>query len=473
MRLNMRLIGVLHGILVMGLVGRELLFLAARSGSGRRSSSDSKEGNGGVPLLVIGLIFLLVGFIGLFFGNLIKAAVSRQREYLADASAVQFTRNPEGIAGALKRIGAAVFGSKVANPRAAEASHMYFAEGIAGLFATHPPLEDRIRALDPNWDGVYPPSLPAGARARITAEDAFGFAGDGPQLLDDPVPVEVVEHASQQVASPRAIHQRYVQELVAAMPPAVVDAAHEPYGARALIFASLLDRDADIRANQLRMLEQSAEPDVFEYTLHLTKAVSQLDVRARLPLVDMTLPALRSLSPSQYREFMHCFDLLVRADERIGLFEWSLHKILLRHLEPQFEPVRLTPVAQYTLPQMSHPCSVLLSALAISSDHDNTVAFEAGAKHLPEVNVRLLPIEECAIDKLNDALEKLARVTPKERQRLVDAAAACICADSSVNVTEGELLRAICDIIDCPMPPLIAGQKVSPHLLSSADSEGR
>jgi len=465
MRLNLRLIGVLHGILVMGLVGRELLRVASYGG-GRRSRSD--KNNGGAYLLVIGLIFLLVGFIGLFFGNLIKAAVSRQREFLADASAVQFTRNPEGIAGALKRIGAAVFGSKLISPRAAEASHMYFAEGLNSMFATHPPLDERIHRLDPGWDGIYPPALPAGAVVQIGADETSGFVGEEPQLFPKRVPVEVVEHASAQVASPRAIHQRYVQELIAAMPPAVVDAAHEPYGARALIYASLLDRDADIRAKQLRMLEQTTEPDVFELTLHLTKPVSQLEVRARLPLVDMTLPALRALSLPQYQEFMRCFDELVRADQRIGLFEWSLHKVLLRNLRPQFERVQPKPIVYYGLQQLAGPCSCLLSALAVASKHADSVVFEAGAQHLPEVNVQLLPPEACRLDELDKALEQLARVAPKQRARLVDACAACICADSDVNVAEGELLRAICDIIDCPMPPLVAGQKVSPSFIAAA-----
>jgi Zn-dependent protease with chaperone function len=468
MRLNLRLIGVLNGILLMGLIGREFMRIAFFSG-GRRGRSNDSKGNAGLPLIILGLIFMVIGFIGLFFGNLIKAAVSRQREYLADASAVQFTRNPEGIAGALKRIGGAVFGSKLESPRAAEASHMFFASGLNSMFATHPPLDDRIRRLEPSWDGVYPPALPAGVVVGIEGHPAAaGFVGEESQLFPKRVPVDVVEHASEQVASPREIHQRYIQELVAAMPPAVVDAAHDPYGARALIYASLLDRDADIRANQLRSLEGAGEPDVFEYTLHLTKPLTQLDVRARLPLVDMALPALRALTRSQYDEFMHCFDELVRADDRIGLFEWTLHKVLLRHLRPQFEPDSgRRPLTYYRLDQMSEPCSVLLSALAVASKHADSVVFEAGAQHLPEVSLRLLPPEQCRIDSLDAALEKLARVAPKERARLVDACAACICADADVNVAEAELLRAICDIIDCPMPPLVAGQKVSPSLFAA------
>jgi Zn-dependent protease with chaperone function len=456
MRLNLRLIGVLHGILLMGLVGRQLLRVGAYSGGGSRSRRDG----GIVYLLLIGLAFMVVGFLGLLFGNLIKAAVSRQREYLADASAVQFTRNPEGIAGALKRIGAAVFGSKLTSPRAAEASHMYFAAGISGLFATHPPLEERIRRLEPQWDGTYPPAV-SDSVAGIESQAVAGFVGDASEEVDiygKPVSVQVVRHAAEQVANPTETHREYIHELVAAMPQLVVDAAHEPYGARAVVYASLLDRDADVRATQLRALEQAADRNVFELTLRLTPAVNQLDVRARLPLVDMTLPALRAMSPSQYHQFTRCFVQLVEADQRIGLFEWTLHQVLLRHLRPQFEPIRPKPTKYHDLQRLAGQCSILLSALARVSQHDDQVAFQAGARHLGEIPVQLVPPEACTLNALHTALVDLAEAAPKLRQRLVGSCAACICADAAVKVGEAELLRAICDMLDCPMPPLVPGR---------------
>lgn len=465
MRLNLRLIGVLHGILLMGLVGREVLRFASYSGGGSRN----RRNDSATYLFFIGLAFMVLGFVGLFIGNLIKAAASRQREYLADASAVQFTRNPEGIAGALKRIGAAVFGSKIASPRAAEASHMYFAEGISTLFASHPPLKERIRRVDPQWDGVYPPALPADAVVGF-GRDAVGALVEGAaadeqqDVYGKPVPVDVVRHAVDQVANPTELHREYVRELLAAMPPAAVEAAHEPYGARALIYASLLDKDADVRAAQLRVLEKNADANVFELTLRLMPAVNQLDVRARLPLVDMTLPALRALSPSQYEEFNKCFVYLVQADQRLGLFEWTLHQILLRHLRPQFEKVRPPQVRYYGLQQLGSQVSILLSTLAYASQHDDDAAFQAGVKYLSEVPVELLPREACSVGQLDAALRELRQAAPKLRARLVDATAACICADMDVSVEEGELLRAICDMLNCPMPPLLAGQRVSPAL---------
>lgn len=467
MRLDLRLMGVLYGILLMGLTGRELLRWAAYGG-GR---SSSRRDNGGLYLLAIGLTFMVVGFLGMLFGNLIKAAVSRQREFLADASAVQFTRNPEGIAGALKRIGAAVFGSKLIGPRAAEASHMYFAEGVASLFPTHPPLDVRIRCIDPDWDGKYPPPLPTDVVASVESEGAEGFiegvaSAAAVDVYDTPVPVPTVQHAARQVASPTEVHRTYVQQLLASIPQSLIDAAHEPYGARALIFALLLDSNADVRAAQLAALQKAAEPNVFELTLQLVKAVNESDVRGRLPLIDMTLPALRALSVSQYNEFIKSFLALVDADRRISLFEWTLHHILLRHLRTQFEAVRPTQIVYYGLQQLGEQCSVLLSALARASQHNDDTAFVAGARQIPEAKLRLLPQEACGLNALDQALHDLAQVTPKQRARVVGACASCICADAAVNETECELLRAICDMLDCPMPPLVAGQEVSPSLFA-------
>jgi Zn-dependent protease with chaperone function len=463
MRLNLRLIGVLHGILVMGLVGREILRIAGRGG--RRSGS--RRNNSGAYLLFIGLAFMVVGFVGLFFGNLIKAAVSRQREFLADASAVQFTRNPEGIAGALKRIGSAVFGSRVTNPRADEASHMYFATGVSSLFATHPPLDERIRRLEPHWDGKYPPAPSAQGRAGIEAEPAAaGFVGDARrQELAAPrerAPQQAIGHAADRVGNASEIHRQYIGELLATVPQQIIDAAHEPYGARAVVYAFLLDRDAEVRTTQLRTLQGLADAAVFELTLGLTKPMNQLDVRARLPLVDLTLPALRALSITQYQTFVRCFGSLVRADQRIGLFEWALQRILIRHLRPQFTTARPRQIRYYGLQRLAEPSSVLLSVLARQSQQDTQFAFDAGAHYLPDVPVKLLAADAVSLTQLDQALHELASVAPKQRARLVDACAAAICADLSVNVAEAELLRAICDMLDCPMPPLLAGQDVSP-----------
>jgi Zn-dependent protease with chaperone function len=471
MRLNIHLIGVLNGILLLGLVGRELLYVAGRGS--RRSKRD-----GTIYLLVIGLAVLILGAIGSLMGNIIKAAVSRQREFLADASAVQFTRNPLGIAGALKRIGAAMFGSKLVSRHAAEASHMYFAEGLrsgfATLMATHPPLDERIRRLDPEWDGKYPASLPSDMAADALEGATAGLVGaEGPRPAR-PVAAQSVQQGASLVGNPTAAHRRHAQQLVAALPPPVAEAVREPYGARAVVYALVVDRRPEIRAAQLRALRQQAQPDVYALTEKLLPEMDGLDVRARLPLMSMALPALRTMSRSQYEVFVASFQNLVEADRRVDLFEWVLEQMLLRHLRPQFEPVKPPRVYYYGLQRLAQPCSVLLSVLAYAGAKGDgaQAAFDSAARLLPETPVKLLPPDQCGLAQLDKALRQLAQVVPKQRARIIDACAASICADAEVRVEEAEILRAICDMLDSPMPPLLPGESLAPADVAATGEPG-
>ena len=456
MRINIRLIGVLFGILLVGLFGRMMLRHMRFSGG---SSRKAAQGRAMMALVAVALVVL--GYIGTVIGNLIKAALSRQREYLADASAVQFTRNPGGLAGALKRIGANAGGSKLTAANAAEASHMYFAtglwEGLTNLTATHPPLDARIRRLEPQWDGAFPPARGPTLTSSGLAGRAVGLVGGPPARQK--VPIAVMAHASDQVGEPTERHRRYASALVESLPEAVREAAHAPYGARAVVFALLADRNAAVREKQLAQLHELARGDVYELTLKLLPTIDELNVAARLPLVDMSLSALRAMSATQYREFLRCFEELVRADEKLGIFEWTLSRVLLRHLRPQFEKTAAVRTAYYALQRVGPQCSVLLSALAYADNRREHAekALARGAAKLPGVNVQLLAPEDCGLSMLSNALEELARVAHKKRRLLVDACAACISTDREVTVAEAELLRGICDMLDCPMPPLLPG----------------
>lgn len=468
MRMSIRLIGILHGILLLGLIGRIILrstFYSGSHHSSRRSgNSGSGEGGSGVlVVLAIAVALLLIGAIGSFAGGLIKAAVSRQREYLADASAVQFTRNPGGIAGALKRISATAMHGQLKHPRAAELSHMYFSvgvwEGFSSLMATHPPLQKRILAIEPSWDGTLPEPLKGiGASAELS-EQASGFAG---VTAASGVPVPVVSNAVDQVGEPEDAHRRYAVELLEAMPAELVDAAREPFGSRAVLYALLLDENPEVRQRQYDDLREMAEPSVVKLMLQVLPLTDALEARLRLPLVDLTLPALAALSLPQYQRFTRSFRALVIADNRLSLFEWVLSQVLLRHLRPKFERVRSPRVQYYALNQLSEPCSIVISALAHKADADvgAPTAFAAAAERLSMVPIQLLPIEDCGLDSLRKALETLTLVVARERGHVVDAAAAAICADGHVSTTEAELLRGISDLLDCPMPPLLPDQKV-------------
>lgn len=461
MRLNIRLIGLLFGILLIGLMGRMIVRSMMYSGNGRRSSRDSRSGNSAVYFMLIGVALIVLGYVGMLIGSLIKAAVSRQREYLADSSAVQFTRNPEGLAGALKRIGGYAAGSKLQTPNAVEASHMFFAagvwEGFTSLTATHPPLAERIRRLDPQWNGEYPPAPAAPAITAELGEGAAGLVGGVGRAAV--VPLAVVKHAADQVGDPTERHRQYAAALVEGLPPIVKQSVREPYGARAVLLGLLTDRKPAVREKQISALRELATPDLVQLTLKLLPALDSLDVRMRLPLVDLSLPALRAMSPSQYEQFLKCFKALVAADNRLGLFEWTLYRILLRHLRPQFEKTAAPRATYYGLQKLGEPCSVLLSTLAHADNRggDAAGAFNAGAEKLPGVPVRMLPADQCGLEALSKALDELSRVQEKQLRRLVAACAATICADHEVTVAEAELLRGVCDMLHCPMPPLLPG----------------
>ena len=483
MRLNIRLIGILHGILVVGLIGYFLLrstFFGASTHSRRRSSGNGKGGGGGgggavIVILVVSIGLIIIGFLGNLIGGLIKAAVSRQREYLADASAVQFTRNPGGLAGALKRIGAVARGSRLQHPSAPEASHMFFAQGVAEGFtramATHPPLTQRILAIEPTWDGVFPEIEPGETARQETGGAASQVSALAQRELEpepesDAVPStsrDAVDRVRQSIGNPTEQHRRYAAQLLSEIDPAVLSAAREPYAARAIVYALMLDTDAEIRDRQFAILDESAEPAIAELTRKLAPVVDLVKPAARLPLVDLSLPALRSLSTPQYQRFDSCFHKLVEADERMDLFEWTMAQILMRHLQSQFGSVHSPRVRYYGLQQLSQPCSVLLSTLAYAGHGESTAetAFAKAAAMLPETRVTRLPTETCHLGSLNAALQQLREVAPRKRAQLVDACAAAICADSRVTIQEAELLRGIADLLECPIPPLLAGQSVA------------
>lgn len=477
MKMSIRLIGILHGILLLGLTGQLLLRSTFFSG---RGSSDRNKGSAVLVILAIGLALMVLGFIGTFIGGLMKAAVSRQREYLADASAVQFTRNPDGIGGALKRIGAASSGSRLKTAAANEASHMFFAQGVfegfSGLMATHPPLTKRILAIEPNWDGKYPEPIaaPTSKRGRPSTAAAAGvsqLAGSVAEVneaIDDTageiIDLGIVDHAVDQVGEPQEIHRRYAAQVIAELPQVVRDAAREPHEARAVVYCLLLDARREVRQKQIAALRQTADPAVLQAASKLQRPVAGVEARGRLPLVDMCMPALRSMSASQFEVFSKCVHALVVADENLGLFEWTLGLMIARHLEPQYRKEHRVVTLYYGLQRLGDECSMLLSTLAHvgHSDQQAEQAFRTAVPLLPKVKLQWLPRNACSLAKLKEALDTLSRVAERQRGQLLDACAEVICADGEVKVAEAELLRGIADLLDCPVPPLIAGQPVNP-----------
>jgi len=461
MRLNIRLMGVLNGILIIGIIGYYILYSTSYS----RHRRGSDKGAGGILALAIGL--MVIGFAGTFFGGLIKASVSRQREYLADASAVQFTRNPNGIAGALKRIGGLEYGSKVDNPGAPEVSHAFFAQGISGfmqaLAATHPPLAKRILRIDPHWNGKFDYSdkidrprdedeaakTESATRARITNKVAAVAVGAA---------VADVMKAIDQIGNPKQETINYARSLISELPIAIKEAAREPYGARAVIYSLVLDRGQEVRAKQLKQLHDHADPDVYGLTCALMPEMSGLDFKYRLPLIDITIPALKQLSINQYKAFRLNLIALIDMDSKVDLLEWSLQKILFNHLDGQFFKLPHTQ-ARYSRPaQVKKEIELILSVMAYAGQQnqsDAEKAFDSAAQALELSELALRASSEIRLSGVDAALEKLARLKPLAKLRLLKACVASIMHDQRVSPVEVELLRAFSDVLDCPMPPVI------------------
>ena len=460
MRTNIRLIGVLHGILIIGVTGATVLRMAAYSGVGR--SSDRK--NNPIPLLVIGLGLTVVGYIGVFFGSWIKAAVSRQREYFADAAAVQFTRNPAGIGGALKVIGGARSGSSVASPAAAEASHMFFGQALRGglysMFASHPPLKDRIKRIEPSWDGsmietVVPSAGPGSASGRspVTA----GFAGAATRGRGEPMGVA----AAALVGSAGNVadrHLAYSRRTLSRIPESLRDAAHEPFAARAVVLALLLDMDVQVQAEQVKLIERGDRPLASEVR-RLWRDVAGLDRELRLPLIEIALQPLRSLSPTQASGFRSQLEGLIRADDRVSTFEWILHRIVTRTIAGGNEQ-RKSRVRYYGLGQLGGHLGVLLSTLAATGHHDQAEAegvFRSGAASLTGVTVPFKTKSELTLKALDQALTELEGTAPKLKKHVLSACAAVIAHDRTITPGEAELFRAVAESLGVPIPPVVPG----------------
>jgi Zn-dependent protease with chaperone function len=462
MRLNLRLIGVLNGILVIALIGYGLFRIMLNSSSGRGRSSRDKKG-GAVAFLLLGLALMVIGYIGVFFGKLIKSAVSRQREFLADASSVQFTRNPAGIAGALKKIGGLAAGSRIASHRAEEASHLFFANGLrsglVNLMATHPPLAERIRRIEPAFDGRFPEVAVAAEEApRVAAEETRRTP---PQPVPDAAAAFAVSAplVAAHAGAPRAEHLEYAAALLAALPSAFRLQVREPLGAQAVVYALALSDSRDVRSRQVAHLAGHADARAHTLMLQLATAAQAVAAAQRLPLLALALPALRQLSAKQYGEFRANVLALTRADMQIDLFEYTLLRMLVRHLDPLFGLAKPATVRHTHLPPVRAQCLALLATLARFGNAEESAAaaaFAKGMAALPELGAATLPpAGEASLEALDQALTVLATLAPRAKRQVVEACTACITADRAITVEEAELLRAITDALDVPLPPLL------------------
>ena len=447
-RLNLRLIAILAGILFIGQAGRVVLHSKRRgSMSGRRRSS------GGLPLVVVALGLLAIGYVGVgvMLGNLIRAAVSRQREFLADASAVQYTRNPQGIAGALQVIAGSASGSQLHSGKAEENSHLFFGNALAkkasSAFATHPPVEQRIRRILPNWDGKYLQP----AKVSVVSSTASSLDAGVASL------VGAASSLAEHIDSAGSLNEGAVgrsQQCIVGLPKPLYAACQHPYYARALVFALLLARaEKQFQLQQLDLLDDGIR--LRQRIEELLPEVARLTPGQRLPLIELLSPALKQQSFRQYQGFKEQVQQLIEADGKLDRFEWMLQRLLLSYLDSSYANPGRRGRALVSLQQASTECFELLSLVALQG-HGSYYPAESAFYHALTVlgigPARMVPEAQLSHGLIDKALDKVQRLRPTPKQQLLLACAACIEWDNQVTVAERELLQVVAVSLDCPMP---------------------
>lgn len=461
MRLNTRLMGAVFGVVCIGLCGRGLMRLASNT-SGVFRSKNNKGGY----VFALGLGVFVVGLLGELMGKLIKAGVSRQREFLADASAAQFTRDPSAVAGALKKIGGYSGSSRVAAPAADEASHLFFGDLHARLFAhswlaTHPPLAERIVRLDPGFAGVFAP-VPEGVVDEPSASrkepSVIGFAPQASRsAASSSVEPSAASEVAQRIGYPDRDALAQSRRQIAALPDALRQAATSPFSASAMIYGLWLIDAPELIPQQCGRIEAGSGPQLRVEAQRLAPRLAPLETADRLSLIELAAPALRQLSAEQRLRFARTIESLTLADRYTSIFEqvvgWMLSERLLG--EPNSRSRSKTRHKRLTAVRAE--LELFLSLLAHAGDVDGAGAshsFASAAHRLPAVQLQLLPASERLISGLGPALHELRALSPELARQLVDACAHCVLADHRVSADETTLLRAICDALRCPLPLL-------------------
>jgi Zn-dependent protease with chaperone function len=469
MRLNIRMLGVLAGIVFIGSIGSFLM----------RNSRGSRDSRGAAALVAIGLALLVIGYVGLFFARMIKAKVSREREFFADASSVQFTRNPDGIAGALDQIRASGAGAAISTRHAEELSHMFFGEsvrlGLGGLFDTHPPLEERIERVHPGFrPSSYrsrrpPPGSDAGSGAGAPTaspppQAAAGFADAPVQEGRRPGDLGTewgrsASDSAKLVGTLSAGTVDYAARLLASLPPELRASLREPDGACAALIALLLAPAEDVMEKQLQALEAAGMAALAARARDAVAYTRRLGPVFQLPVVDLALPALKSASDAARLELLAAFQAVIYADRRITLHEFVVLTLVRQQLGPKGKPA----VGTKKLADLREQAGLLLLLMA----HAGTRADASGARQA-ELEAALAagakemglapppaPTAALTLDAVAAALQALKTLAPLQKALLVKGLFAAVTADGAIRVAEAELMRLAGAVLDCPLPPLI------------------
>jgi len=444
MRLNTQLIGALFGIMSIGLMGRLIL----------RALRAARDGRVVALALVPGVGLTIVGYIGLFAGRMIQAAVSRSREFLADASAVQFTRNPGGIAGALKKIAVTPFQGVLRTNAADELSHMLIADGrklFDQVFATHPPLIDRIKAIEPRFN---PKELEAIKLKPVVideyARSPRATAGTVGKLITPALVVAGIGQLTEMQLGAAA-------QLHAAIPDALLRMAHSRTFAPGLLLALALSRDSVERTRQLARLRERLPEEWYPHLEAVLDLVTALPPEQRLPLVALAFPAMRQRPAKDLQLLVETVEEVTRMDGRFDVLDYALVRLLRVQLLEAAVPPSAPIFRAVKLGARRQEVAVLLATIARAGHRDKHLAhraYDAGIGRLfGEPRPPYAPPDPW-IAPLDRSLTRLDALAPQAKQALIEALVTVVTHDRKIQLGELELLRAICASLHCPMPPM-------------------
>jgi Zn-dependent protease with chaperone function len=442
MRLSIRLAAMLRGITFIGDLGSILL----RISSHRHHFQSRKKDDGKAAMLALGLGLYLIGLLGGLMAGLIKSAISKQKEYLADASSVQFTRNPDGIGNALKIIGGYANGTFVESARAEEMSHLFFGQVRHRLwsgFATHPPIEQRIRRIDPRWDGKF---LPANVDPGEMSSETENHADQNEMALR----AGIAAFASADVTTALPRNTSSTAEIVSpATNAALLNETTDPLGAMALLLGMLWNPQHE--ELQWQAIEVAGIKGLDDLVRRWCEPLRTQTPSENLIIIERSIPALRGLSPEQYRVFRNLLETWIDADGKTVLQEWCLFQLVCHYLDPELINSHAPRLRHKTLNAVSKDLAITLGALAHLSEEDTERAFLRGAEILG-LTMTLPEADAIVMTAFTQSVDELAACYPLLKVTILKAMASVAADDGKISGSELTLIKAIAAVMDCPAP---------------------
>ena len=474
MKLNMRMLGLMHGVLCISILAKKTME------TGFDALGRSRAWQGAILMIAIGGALWMVGIAGTAVSLLVKAATSRQREFLADAYAVQFTRNPEGLAGAMKIIAGHQTGSRVNGPKTLEASHMFFAEGcgrLASMMASHPPISNRILRLDPTWDGVpyYVDDQREIGQYTGAFSGALGLVSGGARQISGANEITAddsaaVSHASAangleeydhtwQVAEVAevAASEEYIVEQQSGLSDRIVEFIQLPV-ATPFVLSALWASHAKTTQSVAELWGPTDGPRV----QGLVKAFGGLNEAQQMMLFDDAISRLASLPAEDLNRTREIYQRISPVAEELNVFHWMWNSVLENSLQPDSDGTRRSRYGR--LDQVAGACEFVLSTVCHTGADQEMVAgfaFQRALASLGVSNVSLLPEQDCTWDNFQTAVDVIRQLSASPRRQLLVACTNALTSDREITASESQMIRGICAKWDFEVPSILPGQPLA------------